>query len=71
MKTLFGWGIKLGLLGLVVATMTGNLKVKLPETVLGYEVPREAQQWVDRHAQITDLGTKTTAGFKGIADSIR
>jgi hypothetical protein len=71
MKTLFGWGIKLGILGLVVATMTGNLKVRLPETVLGYEVPREAHQWVDRHAQITDLGAKATSGFKGIADSIK
>jgi hypothetical protein len=71
MKTLFGWGIKLGLLGLVVATMTGNIKIKLPETVLGYEVPREAQQWIDRNAQISDLGAKASAGFKGIADSIK
>lgn len=71
MKTLFGWGIKLGLLGLVVATMTGNLKVKLPESVLGYEVPRQAQQWIDRNAQISDLGAKASAGFKGIADSIK
>lgn len=71
MKTLFGWGIKLGLIGLVVATMTGNIKVKLPETVLGYEVPREAQQWIDRNAQISDLGAKASAGFKGIADSIK
>jgi hypothetical protein len=39
--------------------------------VLGYEVPREAQQWVDRNAQITDLGAKASAGFKGIADSIK
>jgi hypothetical protein len=71
MKTLFGWGIKLGLLGLVVATMTGTLKVKLPETVLGYEVPQEARQWVERNAQIQELGAMTTGGFKGIADKIK
>jgi|GEM_PF-1551543 len=71
MKTLLGWGFKLGLMGVVAMVMTGNIKVKLPETVLGYEVPQEARQWVERNAQIQELGTKTTAGFQGIADKIR
>lgn len=71
MKTLFGWGIKLGLVGLVVATMTGAVKLKLPETVLGYEVPQEARQWVERNAKIQELGAMTTSGFKGVADKIK
>lgn len=71
MKFLLGWGIKLGLLGVVYLAMTGGLQLKLPDTVLGFEVPAEARQWVDRHGQISDLASRTTAGFKGIADSIK
>lgn len=71
MKTLLGWGLKLGFLGLIGLTMTGNLKLQLPEKVLGYEVPQEARQWVERNAQIQELGAMTTGGFKGIADKIK
>jgi hypothetical protein len=52
-------------------TMTGNLKVQLPETVLGYEVPVQARQWVDRNSQISDIANKTQTGFKQISDSFK
>lgn len=71
MRFLFGWAIKLGFLAVVYLAMTGNLKVQLPETVMGYEVPAQARQWVDRTSQISDIGTKTQAGFKQISDSFK
>ena len=71
MRFLFGWTIKLGFLALVYMTMTGNLRVQLPETVMGYEVPPVARQWVDRTAQINDIAGKTQSGFKQISDSFR
>jgi hypothetical protein len=39
MRFLFGWTIKLGFLAVVYLAMTGNVKLQLPETVMGYEVP--------------------------------
>ena len=71
MKFLLGWGLKLGFLGVVYLAMTGGLQLKLPETVLGFEVPAEARQWVDRNGKINELAGKTQSGFKGIADAIR
>jgi hypothetical protein len=71
MRFLLGWLVKLGSLAEVYLTMTGNVKVKLPETVQGYEVPPAARQWVDRNAQINDLGRQTQDGFKQISDSFR
>ena len=71
MRFLFGWTIKLGFLAVVYLAVTGNLKVQLPETVMGYEVPAQARQWVDRTSQIGDIGTKTQAGFKQISDSFK
>jgi hypothetical protein len=71
MRFLLGWTVKLGFLAVVYLTMTGNLKVQLPETVLGYEVPVEARQWVDRNSQIHDIANKTQTGFKQISDSFR
>ena len=41
MRFLFGWGIKLGLLGVAYLALTGGLSLKLPQTVMGYEVPRD------------------------------
>jgi len=70
MRFPLGWLVKLGFLGVVYLTMTGNVKVKLPETVLGYEVPPVARQWVDRNAQINDIARQTQDGFKQISDSI-
>ena len=43
MRFLLGWTVKLGFLAVVYLTMTGNLKVQLPETLLGYEVPVQAR----------------------------
>ncbi len=71
MRFLFGWTIKLGFLAVVYLAMTGNLKVQLPETVMGYEVPAQARQFVDRTSQISDIGSKTQAGFKQISDSFK
>ena len=71
MRFLFGWTIKLGFLAMVYLAMTGNLKIQIPETVLGYKVPAQARQLVDRTSQITDLGAKTQASFKQISDSFR
>lgn len=71
MRFLLGWAVKLGLVALVALILTGNLQVQLPEKVLGYEVPAQARQWVDRNAQIGDLAGKAQSSFKQISDSIR
>ena len=71
MRFLLGWTVKLGFLAVVYLTMTGNLRVQLPATVLGYEVPAQARQWVDRHSQISDIANQTQAGFKQISDSFK
>jgi len=71
MRFLLGWAFKLGLLGVAWLAMTGSLQFKLPDTVLGYEVPRETRQWVERNAQITDLAGKTQSGLNSIADRLR
>ena len=71
MRTLIGWAFKLSVLGLLYVGMTSGVKIKLPESVLGYKVPDAAQQWVDRNAQIADYGRQTQAGFKSIGDAIK
>jgi len=71
MRFLLGWTVKLGFLAVVYLTMTGNLKVQLPETILGFEVPTPARQWVDRNNQINDIANKTQTGFKQISDSFK
>ena len=71
MRFLLGWLVKLGFLAVVYLTMTGNVKVKLPEAVLGYEVPLAARQWVDRNAQINDIARQTQDGFNQISDSFK
>ncbi len=63
--------MKLGFLAVVYLAMTGNLKVQLPETVLGFEVPAQARQWVDRNNQVGDLANMTQAGLKQISDSLK
>jgi hypothetical protein len=69
MKFLVGWMFKLGVLGLIYVGMTSGLRVQLPEEILGFKVPREAQQWVDRNAQIGEYGKQTEATFRTISDS--
>ena len=71
MRFFLGWTVKLGFLAVVYLTMTGNLKVQLPETVLGYVVPVQARQWVDRNSQINEIANKTQTGFKQVSDSLR
>jgi hypothetical protein len=39
--------------------------------VLGYEVPAQARQWVDRNSQISDIATMTQTNLKHITDSLK
>ena len=39
--------------------------------MLGYEVPAEVRQWVERNAQINDLAGKTETSLKQISDRLR
>lgn len=71
MRFLLGWTVKLGFLAVAYLVVTGTVRVQLPEKVLGYEVPAQARDWVDRNSQITDIGAKTQAGFKTIADGLK
>jgi hypothetical protein len=71
MRFLLGWAVKLGFMAVIYLVLTGSLQVQLPERVLGYEVPAEARQWVDRNSQIGDIGSKTQAGLKSIADGLK
>lgn len=63
--------MKLGFLAVVYLAVSGNLKVQLPEKVLGFEVSDQARQWVDRNSQIGDLANMTQASFKQISDSLK
>ncbi len=71
MRTVLGWIFKAAFLGVLYLGVTSGLQVKLPETILGFKVPEQAQQWVDRTAQIAEYGKQTQQGFKGIADSFK
>ena len=71
MRTLLGWSIKLAIGGVLYVAMTSGTQLRLPDTIMGFKVPVAAQQFVERNAQIADFGQKTTAGFKGIGDSIK
>jgi hypothetical protein len=71
MRFLLGWTVKLGFLAVVYLAMTGNLRVQLPETVLGYDVPVQARQWVDRNSQISDIASMTQTNLKQISDSLK
>ena len=71
MRFLLGWTAKLGFLAVVYLTMTGNLKVQLPDTVMGFEVPPVAHQWGERNNQVSDIANKTQTGFRQISDSFK
>lgn len=71
MRFLLGWLVKLGVVGMAWLAMTGSIQFRLPATMLGYEVPQSARQWVERNAQIDDLAGKTQASFRQIADRLR
>jgi hypothetical protein len=57
--------------GLYFAFASGAVHVTLPATVLGYKVPVEAQQFVDRTAKIGDYGQQTQESLKQIAAGLR
>ena len=71
MRFLLGWSFRLGFLGMVYLAMTGSLQFKLPQSVLGLEVPAEARQWVERNAQISDLAARTQASLRQVSDSLK
>jgi len=68
MRFLLRWSIKLSLTGLLYMAATSGAAMKLATKLLGPELPPEAQQWVDRNAQMGAFGKDATAGFGGIAD---
>lgn len=71
MRFLLGWGFKLGLLGVAYLALTGGLSLKLPQTVMGYEVPREAHQWAERANGLGEFADKAQAGVKAAVDRAR
>ncbi len=71
MRTLLGWVLKAGFVGALYLGVTSGMQVKLPDTILGFKVPEQAHQFVERTAQIADFGKQTQNGFKGIADSLK
>ena len=71
MKFLLGWAIKLSFFAAIAMVMTGQIKVTLPEKIMGYEVPAQARAFAERGSQITDIASKTQSGFKQITDSFR
>ena len=71
MRTLLGWTFKATFVAMLYLAMTSGMRVQLPETVLGYKVPEQAQQWVDRTAQISEYGKQAQSGFNGIAAAFK
>jgi len=71
MRFLVGWLFKLGFLGVAYLAVTGSLPFKLPDSMLGYEVPQQARDWVERNAQVEDLAGKTEASLKQISARLR
>ena len=71
MRTLLGWIFKASFLGVLYLAVTSGMQVKLPETVMGFKVPDQAQQWVDRTSKIVEYGQQTQSGFKGISDAFK
>jgi hypothetical protein len=71
MRFMLGWTLKLALVGLVYAGVTGAIPMQLPDTILGYQVPDAAKRLAGSGGQIQDIAGKTQAGFKTIADSLK
>jgi hypothetical protein len=71
MRFLLGWVFKLGFLGMAWLAMTGDLQLKLPESVLGYEMPPLVRQWAERAARVGDLESGTGSGLRRISDSLK
>jgi hypothetical protein len=71
MRFVLGWTLKLALVGLIYAGVTGAIPMQLPDTILGYQVPDAAKRFAGSGGQIQDIAGKTQAGFKNIADSLK
>jgi hypothetical protein len=71
MRTLTRWAIKLSIAGVLYIAMTQGVRLKLPETILGFQVPAAAQQLLDKGGDIAGLGDQATAGFQGISESFK
>jgi hypothetical protein len=69
MRTLTRWAIKLSIAGVLYIAMTHGTRLKLPETIVGFQVPPAAQQLLDQGSDIAGLGDQGAAGLQGIADS--
>jgi Na+/H+ antiporter NhaA len=57
--------------GLYFSFASGGVHVTLPAAILGYRVPVEAQQFVDRTAKIAAYGQQSKDGFRQIASGLR
>ncbi len=68
MRFLLGWMFKLGFLGMACLAATGNLQPRLPESLLGYEMPPLVRQWA---ARAGDLENSTVSGLRRISDSLK
>jgi hypothetical protein len=51
--------------------VTGNLQLRLPESILGYEMPPQLRQWAERAARVDDLENGTESGLRRISDSLK
>ena len=71
MRFLLGWMVRLGVVAVAYLAVTGSVQFKLPDTILGYEVPSQARQWVERNGRLDDLAGTTEAGLRQIADRLR
>jgi hypothetical protein len=71
MRFLLGWAFKLGFLGMAWLAVTGNLQLRLPESILGYEMPPQLRQWAERAARVGDLENGTESGLRRISDSLK
>jgi hypothetical protein len=71
MRFLLGWAFKLGFVGAAYLALTGNLQLKLPDSMLGYEMPPLAKQWAERVSRINDLENSGENGLRQISDRLR
>jgi len=71
MRTLLGWIFKASFVGVLYLAVTSGFQVKLPDTIMGFKVPDQAHQFVERTAHIAEYGKSTQNGFKGISDSLK
>jgi len=71
MRFLLSWSLKLALMGLIYAGVTGAIPMQLPDSILGFQMPDAAKRLAGNGSQLQDIAGKTQAGFKGIADTLR